>query len=192
VSVKNCNISFTTQALNLSIMKFTRNIFFAFVLLAVAQSAFAQPAEVTVEPNGTKILKGFVTQAQLATDTSFKWYAENQKGFIPDATAIQTLRTAKDSIYILAFGGTWCGDTKHILPQVYAMTDAAGLSPDHFTLLGVDRSKKTVNHLSESFGITNVPTFIILKNGKEIGRVVEYGKYGMPDKEIGEIVAGKK
>jgi hypothetical protein len=37
-----------------------------------------------------------------------------------------------------------------------------------------------------------VPTFIVLKNGKEIGRVVEYGKFGMPDKEIGEIVSKAK
>jgi thiol-disulfide isomerase/thioredoxin len=173
-------------------MKITSRIFIAFVLLISAQAAFAQPAEVTLEPTGTKILKGFVTQAQLATDTSFKWYAENQKGFTPDAATVQSIRAAKDSIYILAFGGTWCGDTKHILPQVYATIDAAGFSPDHFTLLGVDRNKKTINHLSESFGITNVPTFIVLKNGKEIGRVVEYGKIGMPEREIGEIVAGKK
>jgi hypothetical protein len=27
-----------------------------------------------------------------------------------------------------------------------------------------------------------------MKDGKEIGRVVEYGKYGMFDKELGEII----
>ena len=27
-----------------------------------------------------------------------------------------------------------------------------------------------------------------MKDGKEIGRVVEYGKYGQVDKELGEIV----
>jgi thiol-disulfide isomerase/thioredoxin len=172
-------------------MKISSRIFIALILLISAQSVFAQPAEVTVEANGTKILKGFITQSQIATDTAFKWYGENQKGFVPDAATVQTVKAAKDSIYILAFGGTWCSDTKHILPQVYATLDAAGFSPDHFTLLGVDRDKKTINHLSESFGITNVPTFIVLKNGKELGRVVEYGKIGMPEREIGQIIAGK-
>jgi hypothetical protein len=28
-----------------------------------------------------------------------------------------------------------------------------------------------------------------MKDGKEVGRVVEYGKYGAIDKELGEIVA---
>jgi len=36
-----------------------------------------------------------------------------------------------------------------------------------------------------------VPTIIVLKDGKEIGRVVEYGKTGMFDKELGEIISGK-
>jgi hypothetical protein len=56
--------------------------------------------------------------------------------------------------------------------------------------LGVDRSKKTIQHLSEAFNILNVPTIIVLKDGKEIGRVVEYGKTGMFDKELGEIISG--
>ena len=34
--------------------------------------------------------------------------------------------------------------------------------------------------------------FIVMKDGKEIGRVVEYGKYGAIDKELGEIVKNIK
>jgi hypothetical protein len=33
-----------------------------------------------------------------------------------------------------------------------------------------------------------VPTIMIMKDGKELGRVVEYGKYGMFDKEMGDII----
>lgn len=172
-------------------MQLMKKIVFSLVLVLAATVVFAQP-EVSVEKDGTKIIKGFISKNDLATDTAFKWFAENQKGFTPNAATVQTLAAAKDSIYILAFGGTWCGDTKHILPQVYMTLDAANFPADHFTLLGVDRGKKTINHLSETFGITNVPTFIVMKNGKEIGRVVEYGKMGMPEREIGEIVAGKR
>lgn len=159
----------------------------AFALLAI-NTAFAQQPEATTEKDGTKILKGFIPMNDLRTDPSFAWFAENQKGYTPDPSTVQSFKSYKDSVYILAFGGTWCGDTKHILPQVAATMDAAGFPQDHFTLVGVDRSKKTIQHLSESFGITNVPTFIVLKNGKEIGRVVEYGKMGMPEREIGQIL----
>jgi hypothetical protein len=56
-------------------------------------------------------------------------------------------------------------------------------------LIGVDRSKKTLSHLAEAMNIVDVPTIIVMKDGKEAGRVVEYGKYGLFDKELGEIIA---
>lgn len=158
--------------------------------LAITSSLFAQQ-EISRDASGNKIIRGFITRQELATDTAFKWFAENSKGFTPNAAAVASFQAAKDSVHVLVFGGTWCGDTKHILPQFYALTDAAGFPQDHITLVGVDRNKKTIQHLSEAFGVLNVPTFIVLKNGKEIGRVVEYGKYGMVDKELGEIVSKK-
>jgi thiol-disulfide isomerase/thioredoxin len=104
---------------------------------------------------------------------------------------LQTLKANKDSVQFLVFGGTWCHDTQFILPKFYSLSDAAGVAQNQITLLGVDRSKKTIQYLSERFNITNVPTIIVLKQGKEIGRVVEYGKTGMFDRELGEIVAAK-
>jgi thiol-disulfide isomerase/thioredoxin len=162
------------------------------IAVFVTAISFAQQAEVTKDATGTKIIKGFITQKELSSDTDFAWYAENQKGYTPEAAALQAFQASRDSIHVLVFGGTWCGDTKSLLPKFFALTDAAGLSPDHVTMLGVDRNKKTVHHLAEAFNVTRVPTFIVLKNGKEIGRVVEYGRYGLFDKELGEIVAGKK
>ncbi|HVF97495.1 MAG TPA: thioredoxin family protein, partial [Flavisolibacter sp.] len=94
----------------------------------------------------------------------------------------------------IVFGGTWCGDTKALLPKFFTTTDAARFPESHITLIGVDHSKKTLYNLAEAFGITNVPTFIVMKGGKEVGRVVEYGKLGMPEKEVAQIIsdAGKK
>jgi thiol-disulfide isomerase/thioredoxin len=159
-------------------------------LVLTSTMLFAQAPEVSRDAqNGSKVLKGFISKKDLLSDTAFSWFQENQKGFTPDQNSIQQLKVNKDSINIIAFGGTWCGDTKHILPQFYALTDAAGFPENRITLLGVDRSKKTIQNLSEAFGITNVPTFIIMKNGKELGRIVEYGRIGMPDKEIGQILA---
>jgi hypothetical protein len=36
--------------------------------------------------------------------------------------------------------------------------------------------------------VDKVPTIIVLKNGKELGRVIEFGKYGLFDMELGEIL----
>ncbi|MDB5197573.1 MAG: hypothetical protein JWP88_1944 [Flaviaesturariibacter sp.] len=180
------SVDYLTFELN----SFNMKKLFTFAIAAfVASSSFAQSAETTVEKDGTKIVKGFLSKADLAGDSSFQWFSVTYKATKPMGATVQAFQSGKDSVYILAFGGTWCDDTKQILPKVYATADAAGFSQDRITLLGVDRNKKTVQHLSESFGITNVPTFIVLKNGKEIGRVVEWGKTGQPEKELGELVA---
>jgi thiol-disulfide isomerase/thioredoxin len=168
-----------------------KKLFFIF-LVAISATAFAQAPEISWDGSGNKIIKGFMSRQVLATDTAFTWFAKNQEGYVPDQQAVQALRANKDSINIIAFGGTWCGDTKNILPKFFVLSDVAGLSPDKVTLIGVDHSKKTIQHLTEAFNVTNVPTIIVMKNGKEIGRVVEYGKYGMFDKELGEILVGKK
>jgi len=162
------------------------------VFLFLGGAVLAQTAEISRDTHGTKIIKGFMTKQELSTDTAFAWFAQNQQGYTPEQNALQAFKANKDSINIVAFAGTWCGDTKSLLPKFFALADAAGFSQDRIILLGVDRSKKTIQHLAEAFGITNVPTFIVMKNGKELGRVVEYGKYGMFDKELGEIITSSK
>jgi thiol-disulfide isomerase/thioredoxin len=168
-----------------------KNLFSIAVLILLAHTGFSQASEITRDANGYKVIKGFITKQELATDTAFAWFAENQQGYTPEQNALNALRANRDSINIIAFGGTWCGDTKNILPKFFVLADAAGLSQDRITLLGVDHSKKTIQHLSEAFGIVNVPTIIVMKNGKELGRVVEYGHYGLFDKELGEIISKK-
>ena len=169
-----------------------KKLLFVLTGVLLVNQLFAQAPEITRDEEGNKVVLGFLSKQQLATDTSFEWFIKNQQGYVPDQNALNALKTNRDSIYIVAFGGTWCGDTKFILPKLFALTDAAGIPADHITVIGVDHNKKTIQHLSETFNIINVPTIIIMKNGKELGRVIEYGKHGMFDREMGEIIRGMK
>jgi thiol-disulfide isomerase/thioredoxin len=144
--------------------------------------------EISPDKNGGKIIKGIISRDVLLSDTSFSWYAENLKAYTPNSVALNALKQYGDSIQLLAFMGTWCEDSHFVIPKFYSLLDASNFSRDRVTLIGVDRNKKTLSHLAEALGVINVPTIIVLKDGKELGRVVEYGKYGMWDKEIGEII----
>ncbi len=160
-----------------------------FFIGATGGSVFAQSqAEISRDGEGNKILKGFISKNDLVNDTAFSWWAENLKGYTPQSQAVAELKK-NQHIEFITFMGTWCSDSKFIVPKFYSLLDAAGFSQDRITLIGVDRDKKTLSHLAEALNIENVPTIIVMNNGKEIGRVVEYGKSGAFDKDLADIMA---
>ena len=99
------------------------------------------------------------------------------------------MANTKDKVQYVVFGGTWCEDTQFILPKFFKLQEQSGLSESRLSLYAVDRSKKTLGNIADAFKITNVPTIIVMKDGKEIGRVVEYGKTGKWDTELGQILS---
>lgn len=164
---------------------------FAITSLSVqAQSTF----EILKDPfhNNSKILKGLITKSDIANEPEFAdWYAESQRAYPnPDTAAVNALRRNKDKIYLIIFGGTWCSDTHYILPKFFKIQEASGFPEDRITLYASDRNKHTNGSIAEAFNALNVPTIIVMKGGKELGRVVEYGTTGRWDKELADIIQG--
>lgn len=163
----------------------------AFAILAGGISLFAQNQyEISPDKDGGKIFKGIISREILEKDTSFykTWYYANFNAYSPNAEAVAGLKKNSDSLQIIAFMGTWCEDSHFIIPRLFHLADAAGLAKDKVSLIGTDRNKKTLGYLSEAMGVTNVPTIVIMRKGKELGRVIEYGKSGMFDKDLAEIL----
>lgn len=136
----------------------------------------------------TKVLKGEINENILLKDTAFPWYKENLRNVNVKQSAINQVSAKKEGVTFLVFGGTWCEDTQNLLPIFFTLMHKAGVNDSQITLMGVDRKKKTINDLHTKYQITNVPTFIAIKNGKELGRVVEYGKTGSIDTEIANLL----
>ena len=170
------------------IISMNKSLFIVIATLLFNTVAFAQNQfQVFSERPNEKTYKGIISREVLIADTSFTWL-NGAKNFVPEKAAVEALRKNKDSVQLLVFMGTWCEDSHDVIPRLYSVTDAAGFSQNKITLIGVDRKKTTLSHLTEAMGITNVPTIMVMKNGKEMGRIVEYGKYGMIDRELGEIL----
>jgi thiol-disulfide isomerase/thioredoxin len=165
--------------------------FIVFTLLFGSLNILAQVQyEISKDPEHpeVKVLKGVISKSLIENDTAFSWYKSSQTFYSPDSAVLNSFKKAKDSLAFVIFGGTWCDDTQYILPKFFKLQELSGIADDHVTLFGVDRSKTTSGHIAEAMGITNVPTIIIMKNGKEVGRVVEYGKTGKWDEELADII----
>jgi len=160
------------------------------VLLTIASFSQSQ-YEVSPDPQHpeVKILKGIINKDLVKNDTSFTWYAQSQKFYSAPDTSIVGVLQRNNNVSYIVFGGTWCEDTQFVLPKFFKLQEKAGISDNRITFFGVDRQKQTLGNIATAMNITNVPTIIVMKNGKEVGRVVEYGKTGKWDKELAELVA---
>lgn len=155
----------------------------------IAQTGFETSPD-TKHPE-LKVMRGSISKQVLINDTSFTWYAANQKYYYPDSALINTFKN-NSNLYFIVFGGTWCEDTQVIIPKFFKLQEMSGLPEDHIAIFGVNREYKSLGYVAEAMAVKNVPTIIVMKDGKELGRVVEYGKTGMWDKELAEIINQQK
>ena len=69
--------------------------------------------------------------------------------------------------------GSWCSDSEQHVPRFYKILDQAKFKDSHLKIIAVNRSKNTIDVKIDDLNIERVPTFIIYKKGKEIGRIIE-------------------
>jgi thiol-disulfide isomerase/thioredoxin len=163
---------------------------FTIALVSLSYLVHAQQYEISQDTKHPeiKVLRGIINKYLVQNDTAFQWYNTNQKFYGPDSNTLNAMERTRGKLQFVLFGGTWCEDTQFILPQFFKLQEMSGVPDSVITFFGVNRAKKSLSHITEAFGITNVPTIIVMKDGKEMGRVVEYGKTGKWDKELAEII----
>lgn len=171
-------------------------IFITVICLFAAYASFAQKTyEILTDSadNNSKMLRGEITKEDINNDTAFKWYSESLKIYAhPDSSAVAAFRANKDKIYFIIFGGTWCEDTHFIIPKFFKIQEASGFPESRILLFAVDRHKHAISNIAQAMNIKATPTIIVMKDGKEMGRLVEYGKTGYWDKELAKIIDDAK
>jgi thiol-disulfide isomerase/thioredoxin len=111
---------------------------------------------------------------------------------VPDPAAIAAIKSSARDVTVLLIMATWCPDSRRELPRYFAIMDAAGVADSTLTMVGVDRTKKDGEGLTDKWGITRVPTFVFLRKGQEIGRVVERVPAGTTlEAEIAKVLGPK-
>lgn len=135
------------------------------------------------------VLNGIISKYALQnTDEFNKWYSSAQNIYDPPKDIVNAMESVKGKVQFVLFGGTWCDDTQFILPRFFKLQEQSGFPDKDISFFGVNRAKQTLGNVSAAFNITNVPTIIVMKDGKEVGRVVEYGKSGKWEQDLAELL----
>lgn len=151
-----------------------KNIFF--VLIAFFFSCRGQVMNKTTldEKSGKQILIGYCDRSAFLDTTFASWFYARYENTEADFETLEDIASIDFSnIKIKIVGGSWCSDTKQHLPSFYFILDQLKIYKEKIELIMVDRKKKTDDVNTEELDIQFVPTFIIYKNDKEIGRIVE-------------------
>ena len=164
--------------------------FILIAILGILTSCNAQQ-KITATKNAQGDLVGFANKESFSDDAYKGWFTRNYDSYKTDKATIDALKKSLKGYKVKGFMGTWCGDSKRETPRFYKVLEEAGFNLKNVELVTVNRSKRTPDNLQEGLDIKRVPTFIFYKNGKEVGRYVEYPRETL-EKDILKIVTGKE
>ena len=150
----------------------------AVILLLLAIGCTTKLNQETTNINDEQILVGKVDWSGLTQPPYNEWFSPTYLSYRVDSTTLSALDSRLEGIEILMFMGTWCEDSQVETPQFYRILDHLDYNLSAMTVVALERleSRELVSpqHEEADYGISHVPTFIFIREGKEIGRITEY------------------
>ncbi len=145
-----------------------RLLFISFIFILASCSAEQHSQK--VKRDNIKMLFGKTNMQQLFYD--YPAWEKAEKAYVPDPAAADSIRAYDQPLKILVFFGTWCSDSRRNVPRF--LKSAEENKNIQISFYAVDRKIKSGTGLAQKYNVKRVPTFIVLKDNKEIGRIVEH------------------
>lgn len=132
------------------------------------------PAYVTYKDSvdGGVVYDGLITFDDLNKELSFTWLNVVRE-YKPSENVIEFLETYIKPYTMVVFMGTWCDDSHYLIPRLERVLQLINYPSSKLTMYGVTRAKTTKNGEEKKYNIALVPTIILFKDGKEVGRITE-------------------
>jgi len=104
------------------------------------------------------------------------WDDYSASDYTPSSEYISKILTANQdrNISFIIFTASWCPDSKSETPKIYKLFNALNTPLTSSRLFGVDRDKIEPTKTYLTYDLLKVPTLIVIEDGEEIGRIVEY------------------
>jgi hypothetical protein len=106
----------------------------------------------------------------------------------PDLAAARALAAVAPGAEVTVLLGTWCSDSRREISRLWKALDAIGAAagggasgglPFTLSYIGVDEAKREPAAAVAAAGLKYVPTLIVSRDGREVGRIVEDSPHGV-------------
>lgn len=131
-------------------------------------------------------LIGVVTLEQITEHTDK--YASGVEAYEPNANALQALRALDEETELVVGFGTWCSVCGDWLPRFIKTVQEAHNDRLDVTYVSINESLDQPADVLETYGIDETPTFIVRRDGKELGRVTGEGLEERPDAVLEQVL----
>lgn len=169
-----------------------------YILTSALASAFlftaCEPNKVivnrTVESaNDGQMLLGTQTRDQFLKEPFSEWYIKEHDEYAMDTEAVAQLKKEKLNAHqIVVFLGTWCEDSHREFPRLMKILESTNYPMEKLSIIAVNRKMEAPSGEEGLYNIRKVPTIIVKKYGRELGRIVENPKSGYLERDLLEII----
>ncbi|MBB6330160.1 thiol-disulfide isomerase/thioredoxin [Chryseobacterium sediminis] len=172
--------------------KFITNIVaFSSLFLAVQQLSAQKVVvnrEVETQKDG-KMLLGNQLKEQFLKAPYADWYVKEHDEYALDQKAVSELKKEKIGTYdMIVFMGTWCEDSHRDFPRLMKILEAVNYPENKLTIIAVNRKKESPTGDESLYNLQKVPTIILKRYGKELGRIIEMPTTGYIERDLVEIL----
>lgn len=123
------------------------------------------------------MLLGHIAVAAIQKDSYANWFKPNWDIYTVDTATIALLKPLLRKKTINVFMGTWCDDSRMHVPRLIKILMTAGFDTSRLALIALGHNdelhKKSPEGEEIGKNIISVPTIVVYKRHKEIGRIVE-------------------
>ena len=116
-------------------------------------------------------LLGPISRTDLQKAPFNEWFESEYQTYEADPAILANIDL--NEIEVLTFMGTWCSDSQREVPHLLKILDQLNFPKEKINIIAVDEDKANPPDVIKKWGIEYVPTIILIRNGLEIGRVVE-------------------
>ncbi|PQB05008.1 TlpA family protein disulfide reductase [Aureitalea marina] len=139
----------------------------------------------TTDSRDRVILLGPIDQQGLSEAPFSSWFLERKSDYQAQAETLEKLHGQLGEYDLTLFMGTWCGDSKREVPRLYSLLETADYPMERMTAIAVSPDSETYKQSpgaeERGLNIHRVPTLILSKDGKEVGRIVEHPQLSLEE-----------
>lgn len=172
--------------------KIIKSILTFSVLFLTVQQLDAQKVIVGREVETTsdgKMLLGSQLKSKFLEAPYSEWYVKEHDEYALDQKAISELKKHKINSYnMVVFMGTWCEDSHRDFPRLMKILEEVKYPESRLTIIAVNRKKESPTGDEVRYNVQRVPTIIVERYGKEIGRIIEMPTTGYVERDLVEIL----